>query len=203
MTAWVRQIADGAAMATQTRAEVDLFYGMWDLLPNDTMIALLHQHMTARVLEWSEAEQDFARTCQSAMGLPETGLATQVLPILGDITAGASTDIGDISYVTPVGVFGWPSLPLGVSLHTWPVTAFAGMSIGDKASIDAAAIMAGAGYDFMTNPALRTAASADLNRRRGDLVYTSPLPADRVKPDDLPDFLHKGAGDDMLTPLNG
>lgn len=102
-----------------------------------------------------------------------------------------TTDIGNISYASPVGVFGWPSLPMDVSLHTWPVTACAGMSISDKASTDAASIMAGAGYDFMTNPALRTGARADLNRRRGNLVHTSPLPAGRVKPDD------------MLTPLSG
>lgn len=46
MTEWVRLIAEGAALAAQTRAEVDQFYGMQDIVPNDTMIALLHQHMT-------------------------------------------------------------------------------------------------------------------------------------------------------------
>ena len=35
MTDWARQIAEGAAMATQTKAEFDVFFGVWDLLPND------------------------------------------------------------------------------------------------------------------------------------------------------------------------
>lgn len=118
MTDWARQIADGAAMATQTKAEFDLFFGVWDLLPNDTLIGGLHAHMTAVGLDWTEEEQAFARTCQAEIGLPEKGMATKVMPVLGQITAGGSTDVGDISWVVPTGLFGWPSLPLGVSLHT-------------------------------------------------------------------------------------
>ena len=145
MTDWVRQIADGVAMATQTKAEFDLFFGVWDLLPNYSLIGAIHAHMTAEGLDWTEEEQAFARSCQAEMGLPENGMATKVLPVLGEITAGGSTDVGDISWVVPTGLFGWPSLPLGVSLHTWPVTACGGMSIGDKASLATARILAGAG----------------------------------------------------------
>jgi aminobenzoyl-glutamate utilization protein B len=197
MTEWASQVAAGAAMATQTSAEFMNYYGMWDLLPNDTMIALMHRHMTASGMEWSEAEQTFARECQKAMGLPELGMATTILPIVGDITAGGSTDIGDISYVTPVGVFGWPSLPMGVSLHTWPVTACGGMSIGDKASLDTARIMAGAGYDIMTQPALLAAAKADLVSRRGETVFKPAITMEQV-PFGLPKHLVKAPGDDRI-----
>jgi aminobenzoyl-glutamate utilization protein B len=199
MTDWVRQIADGAAMATQTKAEFDLFFGVWDLLPNTALIEGIHTHMTAEGLDWTEAEQDFARTCQAEMGLPESGMATKVLPILGEITAGGSTDVGDVSWVVPTGLFGWPSLPLGVSLHTWPVTACGGMSIGDKASLATARILAGAGHDLMTQPDLLARAKADFIQSRGDTVFASALAADK-QPEILPAFLHKGAGDDTLTP---
>ena len=57
MTDWARQIADGAAMATQTKAEFDVFFGVWDLLPNDALIAGIHAHMSAVGLEWTEEEQ--------------------------------------------------------------------------------------------------------------------------------------------------
>ena len=198
MTEWASQVAAGAAMATQTEAEFLNYYGMWDLLPNDTMIGLMHRHMTAHGLQWTDAEQAFARGCQKEMGLPETGLATEVLPVVGEITAGGSTDIGDISYVTPVGLFGWPSLPQGVSLHTWPVTACGGMSIGDKASLDSATIMAGAGYDAMTSPDLLAAAKADFVRRRGDVVYKPAITKDQT-PFGLPAYMVKSAGDDRIA----
>jgi aminobenzoyl-glutamate utilization protein B len=203
MTEWVRQIAAGAAMATQTRAEVIHYFGMHDLMPNEPMIGLMHRHMLATPIEWTEAEQTFAKTCQKEMGLPENGLATRVLPIIGEITAGGSTDVADISWITPVGIFGWPTLPLGVSLHTWPVTACGGMSIGDKASLNTARIMAGAGFDIMTTPALVAAAKADLAKRRAGRPYVSPIPPDRKEPYGLPKYLIKSGDDDFVEPLEG
>lgn len=199
MTDWVRQIAEGAALATQTRSEFDLFFGVWDLLPNDALINGLHAHMTAVGLDWSDEEQAFAKACQAAMGLPEQGMATQVMPVLGEITAGGSTDVGDISWVVPTGLFGWPSLPLGVSLHTWPVTACGGMSIGDKASLATARILAGTGHDLMTQPDLLAAAKANFQKRRGDTVFASALAADKM-PEILPSFMHKAPGDDTAVP---
>ncbi|MBX9773886.1 MAG: amidohydrolase [Xanthobacteraceae bacterium] len=201
MTDWVRQIADGAAMATQTRAEFDLFFGMHDLLPNDALVPLVHRHMATVPLDWTADEQAFARTCQKAMKLPETGMATSLLPPLGDLTAGASTDVGDVSYVTPVGIFGWPTLPLGVSLHTWAVTACAGMSIGDKGSLNTARILAGVGFDLMTDAALRQAAKESLQRRRGDRPFVSPIPKSRTRPLGLPPHLVKTSDDELVAPL--
>jgi aminobenzoyl-glutamate utilization protein B len=118
---------------------------------------------------------------------------------LGEITAGGSTDVGDISWTVPTVVFGWPTLPLGIGLHTWPVTACGGMSIGDKASLATARILAGAGHDLMTQPDLLAAAKADFVTRKGETKFVSALSMDR-KPEILPEFMHKAAGDDTMTP---
>lgn len=199
MTEWAQQIADGAAMATQTKAEFDVFFGVSDLVPNATLINGVHAHMEAVGLDWTEEEQAFARTCQGEMGLPEKGIATKVMPVLGEITTGGGSDVGDISWVVPTVLFGWPSFPVGVSLHTWPVTACGGMSIGDKASLDTARILAGLGHDLLTKPDMLAAAKADFVKRKGDIAYVSPLAADK-KPEILPAFIHKVAGDDTATP---
>lgn len=155
--------------------------------------------MEAVGLDWTEEEQAFARTCQGEMGLPEKGIATKVMPVLGEITTGGGSDVGDISWVVPTVLFGWPSFPVGVSLHTWPVTACGGMSIGDKASLDTARILAGLGHDLLTKPDMLAAAKADFVKRKGDIAYVSPLAADK-KPEILPAFIHKVAGDDTATP---
>lgn len=200
MTAWMRQVAEGAALMTQTQAEVDVFFGMYDLLPNEPLARLLHRQMAAVPLAWTAAEQDFARACQRAMGLPEAGMATQMLPFVENGAAGGSTDIGDISHQVPTGVFVWPTLPLGIGLHTWPVTACAGMSIGDQASIQTARILAAAGFDLMTDAALREAARADLRRRREGLpAFLSPIPPNRAAPLTLPPFLTKTGADEVAS----
>jgi aminobenzoyl-glutamate utilization protein B len=199
MTDWIRQIADGAAMMTQTKAEFDLFFGMYDLLPNEPLARLLYRHIEAVPLEWTAEEQAFARACQREMKVREDGMATRPLPFIMNASAGGSTDIGDISYQTPAGVFAWPTLPLNIGLHTWPVTACGGMSIGDKGSLNTARILAAAGFDLMTDASLRQAAKADFQRRRGDRPFRSPLPPERKQPLALPAFLRKTGADEVFA----
>lgn len=189
VTEWVNDVANGAATSTQTQVHINQFFGMHDLMPNETLVERLHAHMTALPLEWSEEEQAFAKACQKEMNLPEAGLAADIMPILPEITTGGATDVGDVSYNTPTGLFAIATMPLGVGLHTWPVTACGGMSIGDKSSIYSAIVMAGVGYDLMTQPELRAAARADFDRRKGGRVYVSPLPKGTIRPEGIPPHL--------------
>ena len=64
LTEWAKGIAEGAAQMTQTKAEFQVFTGVHQILPNDTLIALTHRHMKATPIEWTEAEQTFAKTIQ-------------------------------------------------------------------------------------------------------------------------------------------
>jgi aminobenzoyl-glutamate utilization protein B len=193
ITDWVRDVAEGAATATQTRAEFDLFFGMHDLMPNEPLARRLYRHVLAVPIEFTDEEQAFAKACQHEMGVPEHGLSTTPLPFLEDVSAGASTDVGDVSYQAPTGTFAWPTFPLHIGLHTWPVTACGGMSIGDKGSLNTARVLAGAGYDLMTDPELRAAAREDFRRRVGDAPFVSPLPPERRQPLGLdPKFIKTG-----------
>lgn len=202
MTEWARQVADGAALMTQTTVEFDQFAGVHDLLPNAPLTDLAYRHLSAQPLDWTEEEQAFARACQAGMGLPQAGLATAPMPKLGEIIAGASTDVGDISYVVPVALFAWPTMPIGVGLHTWPVTACGGMSIGDRAALATARIMAGMGHDLMTDAGLLAEAKADFAARRGDAPYVSPLPPERLQPLGLPEFMVKDGADEIYAGVN-
>ena len=201
MTEWLRQIADGAAMATQTKAEFDLFFGAHDLLPNEPLARHLYRHIQAVSLEWTAEEQAFARACQREMKVNEDGMSPRPLPFLSDVSAGASTDVGDVSYQVPCGVFAWPTFPMHIGLHTWPVTACAGMSIGDKASLNTARILAAAGFDLMTDAALRLAAKDDFRRRRGDAPFVSPLPPARRQPLGLDKFFVKTGSEELFADI--
>jgi len=199
VVAWARDVARGAGLMTQTEAVFDPYYGMHDILPNTPSIDLLHRHMSARPPQWTEAEQQFARACQREMGLPETGLATQVLPKIGPTKVGGSSDLGDISKVVPMAAFGWPTAGMGTSLHTWAITACGGMSIGDRAALDTARILAGAGFDAVTDPDFLRAAKADLAARMAGKSYVPLLPADRTEPIGVPDWLRKTGQDELVS----
>jgi len=64
-TDWAREIAEGAARATQTRAEVLVYAGMHDLLPNTPLAQRMQQHLErVGVPAWNEEDQAFAQACQ-------------------------------------------------------------------------------------------------------------------------------------------
>ncbi|MCA9832669.1 MAG: amidohydrolase [Thermomicrobiales bacterium] len=176
LTTWARALAEGAAMGTQTRAEFHVPYGMSETINNTPLVENCYKHMMeVGAPQWTEAEQAFARDCQRNFGVPEEGMATDVRPISPPSVQGGSSDLGDVSWCVPLIWFWYPSVPQGVSMHTWPVTACGGMSIGSKAVDGAAKIMARMGYDLMTDAELRAAARADFIERRGDVKYISPL----------------------------
>jgi aminobenzoyl-glutamate utilization protein B len=199
ITDWTRRIAQGAGLMTETEPTYNLFYGTHQLLLNMPLIELTHRHIVGAPLDWSSEEQAFARACQKESGLREAGLATAHLPIIRDAFMGGSTDVGDITFVCPTVLFAMPAYPLGVSQHTWVVTACGGMSIGDKGALAAARVHAGVGFDLMSDRRLLEAAKADFRERRGSAPYVSPLPVDRRQPMGLPAFLRRPGADEVVA----
>jgi aminobenzoyl-glutamate utilization protein B len=202
LVAWGREIAEGAALMTQTRADYLVYKGMYEMQPNEPLARALLGHMTARPPAWRAEEQDFARACQREMGLPEAGLADVVMPFVGETAAGASSDLGDVSKITPLGVFGWPTMGIGTSLHTWAVTACGGTTIGDRASLDTARILAGIGHDLMRDADLRARVRADFEARGGGKPFVSLLPPEQRSPIGIPDWLRKSDDDEITAPLD-
>jgi aminobenzoyl-glutamate utilization protein B len=201
-TAWARQIAEGAAMGTQTRTKFEVQFGLWDLLPNGPLIERTHTHMeNIGMPRWSEEEQRFARECQKNMKVKELGLATKVMPLsLKEITVGGGTDVGDVSWNAPTVAFVMPTLPLGVGLHTWPVTACGGMSIGLKGAVTAAAVMTATGYDLLTDAKLRESARADFVKRKGNIQYVCALPKGQTVSIDAASMLKEGHDEMVAAP---
>lgn len=206
-TAWIRQIAEAAALATQTRAHVIHYYGVHDLLPNTPLAERMQQHLEhVGTPSWTKEEQAFARACQRELGLPEHGLARQVVPLQHEPTIGGSSDVAEASWATPTMGIVMPSLPLHASLHTWAATACAGMSIGLQGAVAAAHVLTRMGLDLLSDAELRAAARADLARRKGNYAYQSPLPSEQRQPLNLPQWLNSDgsveavAGMEQLAP---
>jgi aminobenzoyl-glutamate utilization protein B len=186
-TEWVKQIAEGAALATQTAAKVNVFFGLHDLLPNTPLAERMQAHLErVGAPAWSEEEQAFARACQQQMGVEEKGLAPHVLPLMKEPTLGGSSDVAEASWQAPTMGIAMPTMPLGISLHSWPVTACGGMAIGLNATLAAAKVLTHTALDLMTDADLRRAARADFDKRTEGFTYVSPLPAEQKHPMGLP-----------------
>jgi aminobenzoyl-glutamate utilization protein B len=190
-TSWVKQIAEGAALATQTSAKVLVYTGLYDLLPNNPLAKRMQGHLEhIGIPAFSEEEQAFARELQRNYGVEQEGMASETEVLVDENTSmGFSTDVGDVSWNVPTMGCGMPTMPLGVSVHTWAATACHGMSIGLKGTLQAARVLAWTGLDILTDAELRQVARTDFERRVSGRPYVSPLSPEMKHPLELPKWL--------------
>ncbi|MDP2871605.1 MAG: amidohydrolase [Bacillota bacterium] len=192
--AWLLDIAEGAALMTGTRVEVDLLGGLHNIMPNKTLAALAHAKMVeVGPNAYDEAELEFGRRIQAGLpaGQREAGLRAMrmpaemfaqvihagVMPFSEDETPfPASTDVGDVSWVCPTVSMGAATGPLGQPGHSWQVVAAAGSGIGHKGMLLAAKVMALTGLELALRPEVVAAAKEEWAKRREGRPYRSPLP---------------------------
>ena len=212
--AWIKDIAKGAGLATQTESLAIDYFGLHDLLPNSPLADRMQKHFkTVGLPEYTAEEQTLATKIQKAAGLKPTGMVRQIRPIPNEPTRGGFTDVGDVSYVTPTMGVVVPSIPQGIPVHTWMATASHGTSIGFKAAVTASKVLALTGIDILTDAELRKQAKADFDKRTEGFTYKSPIPDKIKEPSGLPDDMRsygtraqlkatilKGEGDDSFEP---
>jgi aminobenzoyl-glutamate utilization protein B len=191
ITAWLRQIAEGAALATQTKAKLSVYVGFYDLLPNQPLAERMQRYLEqVGTPTYTAEEQDFATTIQKSYGVAETGMAQAPLPLFQEPPKfGGSSDVGDVSYNTPTMGIGFATVPTGISMHTWAATACHGMSLGLKGAVAAAKILAATGADLLTDAALRSAARRDFEQRTAGVTYASAIDPGQAHPIGLPEYM--------------
>jgi len=186
-------IAHGAAQMTETQVEIELLSGCWHTLQNKPLNELLYNCMTkVPNPQWSKEEQEFARESMGELSpekleeirasyddylAPGELLDTHVKP-LGDGKGmfWGSTDVSDVSWITPVAMIGTCCTPMAAMCHSWQMTASVGMSIGHKGMLYAAQVLALAGERLMTDGELLAQAGEELKRQRGSIIYESITP---------------------------
>jgi aminobenzoyl-glutamate utilization protein B len=172
---WLADMAKGAALSTQTKETVTVITGTLDVVGNDPMANNVYGHLKRHFpLEWTDEEQAYAKSIQKEMGKPELGMADSVPPMpTAAVQVGASSDVGDVSWNVPTMGVVYSAWPQGIPPHQWGCTACHGMSIGHKATIAAAKVMASAGLDLLTQPDLLEAAQEDFKKQTKGQPYKS------------------------------
>lgn len=195
---WMRDIAKGAALATQTREEFTNLAGAYDLLPNQVMADRVMHYLTQLgAPDWTEEEQAFAKQMQESEGYEQVGLSTKIAPDPKGTNFGGATDVGDISYITPTSGVAVACWPIGFAPHTWAATACNGMTIGRKGMMRAAQVLALTGLDLIAESDFLTAAKMEFLERTNGWKYQSlcqsdipPLASEHTHHIDTHDAIH-------------
>jgi aminobenzoyl-glutamate utilization protein B len=182
----IKKAAEGAALGTETRVEVEIINGVYDLLPNEPLARLMHTNLEqVGGVTYTPEEIEFGRKIQQSLigSSPDISTASRVDPFNPVAQgSGGSTDVGDISYVVPtVGLVTATWIP-GVPAHSWQAVACGGTDIGIKGMMVAAKTLALTGLDLLNDPVHIQQALQDYQKRLGPNFKYTALIGDRKPP---------------------
>ena len=183
--AWIAKIAEGAAVATRTTHKVTLTTGLHEYLFNRPLQEAMQQNLASvGGPKFGEAEQAFARQLQKELGVAESGIDTSVQALAAGVepAEGGSTDVADVSHITPTVGLEVATAGKDLPWHSWATAASHGIPGASRAAETAAKVIALTGVDLLTRPDLVRQARAELVKRTGGRPYVSPIPADQKPP---------------------
>lgn len=194
------EIAQGAALMSGTTHDIDFVTGCYELMSNRVMSEILLEKMQAvEPLRFTEQERRYAKDLQASFpdgsirntfgwakkstpidldpAWMENSLWEEVLPFNAvPAVSPGSTEVGDVSQITPTAQIWTTCWPFGTPPHSWQTVASTGTSIGFKGMMYAAKVMGLAGLELMTNPEKLAAARAEFERNLNGKKYVSPIP---------------------------
>lgn len=175
----VKEIARGAAIMANVDYEVSLVSGLHEVLVNRTGGAALQKNLeTLGPITYTKEEIAFAEEMQTVLKVPTFGIdgGIEALEETRPLIGGASTDVGDVSWVVPEIRLSVTTAPVGTPWHSWAVVATGGMSIGHKGLVYAAKALGMTMVDLFENPDLVSEIQEEFKTRKGDAVYEAILP---------------------------
>jgi aminobenzoyl-glutamate utilization protein B len=200
-TEWLRDIAEGAALMTQTAVDERVLTGCYDYRANETVTDVIWENMQiVEPITYDEEDAAFARDLQET--IPEETREMELADVPEDLRTKiedhalypepvavfdeddrthGSTEVGDVSWITPTGQFKGATWPVGTPGHSWQVVAANG-SFGQKGVAFAAKVLAGSVYDLMRYPETLKTARREFEAMLGEKAYESPLPEDAEPP---------------------
>ncbi|WP_420636737.1 amidohydrolase [Candidatus Palauibacter sp.] len=182
---WLLDIAAAAAQATRTEHEVSLITGVHALLLNRPLQEAMQANLEAvGGPNFPDVLQAWGREMQTGLDIDPVGLDVEVQPLaLGPTPAqGGSTDVAEVSWITPTVQLEVTSAPKGVPWHSWATSASHGTEWAAAAADVAARVLAMTGMDLLTDPGLLEAARAAHRESTGGRPWRSPIPADQKPP---------------------
>jgi aminobenzoyl-glutamate utilization protein B len=102
-------------------------------------------------------------------------------PVKKDVAMPGSSDVGDVSWVTPTGQIMTTCYAYGTPGHSWQQVAQVGMSIGHKGMMFAGKILGLTAIEFMDKPELLKLARDEFKAHLAETPFVSLLP-EGIKP---------------------
>ena len=206
LQARVDRIADGAALMTETSYERKFIDGTADTVTNRTLEDVVYRNFEAlgvpRYTEdelafaaalhatygsgenapgvGSDADADYAKLAQGMRKACGHAMNDFLLPRFTGVAFNpGSTDVGDVSWLTPTVQAHVAAFPNGCPGHSWQNVSCGASSLGRKAALHAGKLLCASVIDLFSDPALLAAAREEFDGRTAE-GYVCPIPPDAV-----------------------
>jgi aminobenzoyl-glutamate utilization protein B len=188
--------AKGAAIATGTElADIRVLTAVHQRHANKAAAELYQKNIElVGMPEWTEEEHAYARELQKVQGREETGMPTEIRKLREPNSrqvGGGSSDVGDVTLITPTASIRFPGNVPGSTSHHWTsvacnygTTAWKGLNAGAKA-------MAASAIDLLTKPKELKKLRDEFEEYSKEHPYKPFLPDDAQPPLDLNEELMK------------
>lgn len=196
----VEAIGKGAAMMTGCTVETRFDSACSNVMLNTPLNQLMYKNLQRLgTPAYDDKDLAFADAMQKTTRREEVEMAGRMLtaawrdpkPLFDTVdrfdpaaamTMHGSTDVGDVSWVTPTVQCMTACFAFGTSPHSWQWVSQGKSSIAHKGMTLAAKTIAATAIDLFNDPALIEAAKADLDERRRGEAYVSPVPDGEAAP---------------------
>ena len=170
----LERCAQGGALATETELEIGFEGGIREILPNETLSAVVADNLRRlNDLTYSQEDVEFASRIQTHIAKPVPLESIKSVDDVSGTVGKGSTDVGDVSWVVPTTGFQTACFVPGTPSHSWQAVACGGNRIAEKGMNLAAKTLAVTAKDLFTQPDLLQQAKAELLRRCGTEPYNS------------------------------
>jgi aminobenzoyl-glutamate utilization protein B len=180
----ILNIAKGAALATQTEYKVTLITGVHQYNHNEPLINAIDSNLKlVGAPVFTEEEQKWAKELQKSTDKKEVGFKTDIKDIPENwqdlMPTGGSTDVAEVSFITPTAGFGVVTAPYGVPWHSWATSASHGTVAAYKSTEVATKVLTLTAIDLYMDEDLRKNAKDYFDKVTKGKTYKSPLPKDQ------------------------
>lgn len=180
----ILKIAEGTALATQTEYKVQLITGVHEYNHNEPLLRAMEQNLKfIGAPSFTDQEQGWAKELQKNTGKEELGFKTDITEMPDNwkdlLPKGGSTDVAEVSYITPTAGFRVATSPIGVPWHSWATNASHGTIAAYKGAEVATKVLTLTAIDLFEKQELRQKAIEYFKQSTEGKTYVAPIPKDQ------------------------
>lgn len=181
----VKKIVEGSAIATGTTSKIHYAGSYHEMLINRTGAEIMQKNLEKiGPITYTEEEIQYARRIQKETEVEEKGMIATIekLKEPEKYPEGGSTDVAEVSWITPTIHLSTTCAPYGIPWHSWAVVAASKHPIGYKGMFLAAKVMAATALDFLRSPDMLKEMREEFDEKRKGYTYKSGISPDQKPP---------------------